>query len=134
PTVTPPAHPPPDVFPERVEPARTWDRDVPDVAADVEPGVIPPDRVLDTERDPHDPLAEAGNEQQPLLDVRDELVVGRSCPLDDDRRPDVHVDRAALRVQVRHVRAGQALWWLGCQARQPSERASAVPLNGVQRT
>jgi hypothetical protein len=109
-----------------VEPPRPWHRDMAHVAADVEPRVVPPDGVLDAERDSHDPLAEAGDEEEPLLDVCDQLVVGRRGPLDDDRRPDVHVDRPALRIEVRHVRAGQPLWCLGRQAGQPSERASCL--------
>jgi hypothetical protein len=73
------------------------------VAADVERRVVGPDRVLDPERDLDDPLAEPGDEVEPVLDVCDQLLVGRRRALDEDRPADVDVDLAPLREQRRHV-------------------------------
>jgi hypothetical protein len=80
-------HHPADQVAELVEPPRLRHRDVADVAAHFELRIVPPDRVLDAERDLHDPLPEPRDQQQSLLDVPDQLVVGRRGPLDDDVPP-----------------------------------------------
>jgi hypothetical protein len=73
------------------------------VAAYVELGVVGPDRVLDPKRHLDDALAEARHQLQPVLDVRDELLVAGRRPLDDQGGPDVDVDLVPLREQRGHV-------------------------------
>lgn len=96
-------HDPPDQVAQLVEAAGPGDRDVAHVAPDVEAGLVSPDRVLDPERDLDDPLAEPGNEVEPVLDVLDQLVVGGRRALGDDHATDVDVDLPPLGEQGRHV-------------------------------
>ena len=84
-------------------------RGVAHVPAQVEVGVVLPDRAADLAGQVADALAEARDQVEALVDVGEEgLVVGRLA-LEDRRAADVDVDRALLGVQRGDVGARERL-------------------------
>jgi hypothetical protein len=79
------------------------------VPAQVEAVVVGPHRVAELHRRLGDPLAKAGDESQPRLDMLQELVQRRRLALQDQRCADVDVDRPTLGEQGRHVGGGETL-------------------------
>ena len=90
---------------------------MPEVVADVEVGIIDPDRPTLAEGDVRDPLSVPGNAVEPRGDVRHEFLVRRGRPLEYHARADVHVSPAALQVKERRVKACEPI-----RIRHPAHR------------
>src|SRR5215217_4976187 len=97
-----------------------------DVPLEIEIAIVRPDGVGEPERDLGDPLAEPRDEPQPGVDVLEEALELGRLAVEDDRRADVHVDRAPLREQARHVGRRESL--VHRTARDPIRRALAFAL------
>ena len=80
-----------------------------DVPADVEAGIVGPDRVVEAERGAGHALAEARHQTEPALDVGDQVVERGRLSLHHDRGAHVDVDRAALGQERRHVRGRETI-------------------------
>ena len=79
--------------------ARTRQGRVADVEADVEMGIVDPNRPALVQRHECQPLAVARHEMQSRHDRRDQIVVGRRRAVEHHAAGDVHVRRVALEMQ-----------------------------------
>ena len=71
-------------------------RDMPEVVAKVEVGIIHPYRPTLSERHSRQSLAVARHQVKPRSDVFDELVVRRGRAIENKARSDVHVSSATF--------------------------------------
>jgi hypothetical protein len=86
---------------------RLRQRGVADVVAGIEMRVVDPHRARLGERRVRKLLAVARDEMQPVLDLRDEVVVGRRLAVEDEHGTHVHVRPALLEGEKRCVEAGE---------------------------
>ena len=80
-----------------------------DVVAQLEPGVIDPDREGQVERNPPHVLAVAREGREQALDGQAELVVGGRRPLEDEHRSHVELLHVPFEVQEGGIERAQAL-------------------------
>ena len=91
--------------------ARLGHRDVADVVVEVEVGIVEPHRPVQVERHEREPLAELGQQRQPLgevrLDLLERVAARHRRRVEQHDRLHLHRDAGVLQVQERRVHAAQ---------------------------
>jgi hypothetical protein len=90
-------------------------------------GVVYPQRAPESERDGHQPLAEAGDVLEPDLDLLEELLIGGGWAVENRHGTDVHVGVRPLQVKEELVEDSQALGFSHAVDGNAAFRVAACP-------
>ncbi len=94
--------------------------------ADIEPGVIRPDGVVESERSVRHSLAKAWDQAEALIDMLQQALEVRWVATHDDRRADVNVNRSSLGQKRGHVRSREPV------AHTPAAAPPAPAMNSAR--